>query len=173
MSFSYINPRNKSIFTKDLKLVALFFSITISMLFATYAFLFYVNFDLRNERTHLENTNTTLLKNIDQTKGDISKVNAQISTASQIYTRNIILKDSIQNLFDLIPDTITLSEATIEERALILSGVTPSRDVYNYMLAAPLRSLFSETSSSFYPAKDGWLNFVSKNYLTQEAFINE
>jgi hypothetical protein len=59
------------------------------------------------------------------------------------------------------------------QNALILNGVTPNKDVYNFMLQAPLRSIFHKTYSSFYPAQNGWLNFVSTNYLEEEVFSNE
>jgi hypothetical protein len=36
------------------------------------------------------------------------------------------------------------------------------------MLQAPLRSLFHRTYTSFYPAQNGWYNFVSTNYLEEE-----
>ena len=50
---------------------------------------------------------------------------------------------------------------------LVLYGITPNKDVYNFMLQAPLRSIFHRTYSSFYPEKNGWLRFVSTNYIDQ------
>jgi hypothetical protein len=41
MKLSYIKPRRKTIFTKDALLLLLFFSVTISMLVGTYAYLIY------------------------------------------------------------------------------------------------------------------------------------
>ena len=79
------------------------------------------------------------------------------------------LKDSIKNLFDLVPQRITLSEAKLLHNGLILYGITPNKDVYNFMLNAPLRSIFHKTYSSFYPAKGGWLRFVSTNYIDDET----
>ena len=81
--------------------------------------------------------------------------------------------DGYYNLFDLVPNRITLSEAKIMENALILYGITPNKDVYNFMLQAPLRSIFHRTYSSFYPAENGWLRFVSTNYIDKEELIDE
>ena len=40
------------------------------------------------------------------------------------------------------------------------------------MLQAPLRSIFHRTYSSFYPADNGWIRFVSTNYVdTEEDLI--
>jgi hypothetical protein len=80
----------------------------------------------------------------------------------------MVLKDSIANLFDLVPERITLSKAKLLKNGLVLQGITPTKDVYNFMLQAPLRSIFQKTYSSFYPASNGWLYFVSKNYMDEE-----
>ena len=75
------------------------------------------------------------------------------------------------NMFDLVPHRITLSEANLLEDGLILYGITPNKDVYNFMLQAPLRSIFHRTYSSFYPAENGWIRFVSTNYIDKEDEI--
>jgi len=67
-----------------------------------------------------------------------------------------------------VPQRITLSEAKLLKKGLILYGITPNKDVYNFMLEAPLRSIFQETYSSFYPTEKGWLRFVSTNYMKDD-----
>jgi hypothetical protein len=89
--------------------------------------------------------------------------------AEQVMTENTVMKESIRNLFDLVPDTITLSRAELDEKSLILYGITPNKDTYEYMLHAPLRSIFNRTYTSFYPAENGWYRFVSSNYLDEET----
>jgi hypothetical protein len=39
------------------------------------------------------------------------------------------------------------------------------------MLQAPLRSIFHKTYSSFYPHDNGWLEFVSTNYIEEEMLM--
>lgn len=172
MSYSYISPRKKSLFTKDFWLMLTFFSITIVMIFGAYGFLLFSDNQFKNQKIQMLSQNEQLQKDIKTTKSKIAVVEKQSSVAQHIFTRNGVLRDSIKNLFDLIPNTITLSEAQITSNALILSGITPNQDVYNFMLQAPLRSIFHRTYSSFYPAQNGWLNFVSTNYLDEEL-INE
>jgi hypothetical protein len=41
------------------------------------------------------------------------------------------------------------------------------------MLQAPLRSIFHRTYSSFYPAPNGWLKFVSTNYIDEDELALE
>lgn len=168
MKYSYIKPRKKTPFTQEVQLVIAFFSITIIMLFSTYLFLLYKDYNFQKEQNNILATQQELKKSIADMKKKIEFINRQEALGEKIYTQNSVLKDSIANLFDLVPQRITLSEAKLLKNGLILYGITPNRDVYNFMLQAPLRSIFQETYSSFYPTKNGWLRFVSTNYMKDD-----
>jgi len=168
MKYSYIEPRKKSPFTQEVQLVIAFFSITIIMLFSTYLFLLYKDYTFQKDQNHILAKELELKKDIAEMKQKIAFINKQAALGEQVYTQNSVLKDSIANLFDLVPQRITLSEAKLLKNGLILYGITPNKDVYNFMLQAPLRSIFQETYSSFYPAKNGWLRFVSTNYMKED-----
>ncbi len=165
MRYSYIKPHKKSILTPEIKLVIIFFSMTIFMLFATYAFLLIKNSQFQQDKINIINTKHNIEKNIKMMEVKIAYIEKQNALSQKIFTKNSVLKDSIKNLFDLVPQRITLSKAELLDNGLILHGITPNKDVYNFMLHAPLRSIFHRTYSSFYPAKDGWLKFVSTNYM--------
>ena len=168
MKYSYVKPRTKSPFTQEVQLVIAFFSITIIMLFSTYLFLLYKDYNFQKDQNHILATQVELKKSIADMKQKIAFINRQEALGEQVYTQNTVLKDSIANLFDLVPQRITLSEAKLLKNGLVLYGITPNKDVYNFMLQAPLRSIFQETYSSFYPAKNGWLRFVSTNYMKED-----
>ena len=165
MKYSYIKPRKKTPITPELQIIFTFFAMTLIMLFATYAFLFYKEYSFAKEKQEIIQEKKELQVNIDHMQKQISFIQKQKALAEKIFTQNMVLKDSIANLFDLVPQRITLSRAQLLKNGLILYGITPNRDVYNFMLQAPLRSIFHKTYSSFYPAKNGWLMFVSKNYM--------
>jgi len=63
--------------------------------------------------------------------------------ADEVYTANELLRGSIRNLFDLIPDQITLSKSIL----------------------SPLKSIFHENRTTFYSLENGWYRFVSVNVL--------
>jgi len=172
MRYSYTQARKKTPFTEDVQLIISFFSITIIMLLSTYIFLLYKDYSFQKERKQVVATQMQLKKSITDMKNKIAFVQRQEALGMKIHTQNSVLKDSIANLFDLVPQRITLSEARLLKNGLILYGITPSKDVYNFMLEAPLRSIFQETYSSFYPTKNGWLRFVSTNYM-KEDFSSE
>ncbi len=168
MTYSYIKPRKKSFVTSELKLLFIFFFITIIMLLLTYMFLVFKSYSFKQEHLEIQNTKRDLNISLHKMNEDIKFIEKQISVSKKIFTQNTVLKDSIANMFDLVPERITLSEAKLLENGLILYGITPNKDVYNFMLQAPLRSIFHNTYSSFYPAENGWLYFVSKNYIDED-----
>lgn len=168
MKYSYIKPRRKTVFTKDIQLLLTFFGVTLFMLFGTYAFLQFRDYRFEQEIVDINNQKNQLRAGILKMSAEIITTEKQSLLAEKVFTKNSVLKDSISNLFDLVPSRITLSEARIMENGLILYGITPNKDVYNFMLQAPLRSIFHRTFSSFYPEENGWLRFVSTNYIDEE-----
>lgn len=173
MKYSYITPKKKSVFTQEVQLLVTFFTITLIMLFSTYAFLLYKSYSFTHEKSNKLQERATLEASLEKMKTQISSIQKQKALSETIYTKNSVLKDSIANLFDLVPSRITLSQAKLLENGLILYGITPNKDVYNFMLQAPLRSIFHRTYSSFYPAENGWLRFVSTNYMDKETLDSE
>jgi len=165
MKYSYTKVRKKTAFSKEMQLLSIFFSITLFMLFSTYGFLVFKDYMFEKDKKEAISLKTKLNKEIKEMQSQIKFIEKQSALSETIYTKNTVLKDSITNLFDLVPQRIILSEASLLENGLVMYGITPNKDVYNFMLQAPLRSIFHRTYSSFYPAKNGWLRFVSKNYI--------
>lgn len=167
MNHSYINPRKKTVFSPEFQLLSIFFTITIMMLLFTYLFLIFKDYRFKSDINNISQRTENTRVSIANMKEQILYIEKQSILSEGIYTNNSVLKDSITNLFDLVPQRITLSEAKLLENGLILSGITPSKDVYNFMLQAPLRSIFHRTYSSFYPTDNGWIRFVSTNYMKE------
>jgi hypothetical protein len=114
--------------------------------------------EIKNERIQLEKD----IENIDEKIGFLLR---QKAVAEEIYANNIILKDSIKNLFDLVPDQITLNKVIMEKNSLVIYGITPTKDTYNFLLSAPLKSIFHTSQTIFYLTDKGWYNFVSTNKI--------
>ncbi len=169
MKHSFIAPRPKKLISTELKLVFFFFAITIVMLSATYGFLAFKTYDFDRERREVADNEAALNRAIGAMEERIATIEAEVKMAEQITTDNMVMKESIRNLFDLVPDGITLSRADLEADTLILYGTTPNKETYQYMLEAPLRSIFHQTYTSFYPIENGWYRFVSTNRLEDES----
>jgi cell division protein FtsL len=166
---SFIVPRRKRLVSGELKLVLFFFTVTIVMVVGTYLFLGYKTYDLINERNAIAKKEIELKSAIEKMEEDIHIIESEAKIAEQVSTENMVMKESIRNLFDLVPEEITLSSAELEAKSLILYGTTPNKETYEYMLQAPLRSIFHRTYTSFYPIENGWYRFVSTNYLDDET----
>ena len=173
MRYSYIKPRKKSLLTPEMKLLFAFFSMSLFMLFSTYLFLLYKDTKFAEEKQNIAIEKENLIKNIKDMEAKIAYIEQQNNISSKIFTQNSVLKDSIRNLFDLVPQRITLSRAKLLDNGLVLYGITPNKDIYNFMLHAPLRSIFHRTYSSFYPADGGWLRFVSTNYIDEDTILKD
>lgn len=168
MKHSFIAPRPKRIINGELRLVLFFFIVTILMLVGTYLFLEYKTFQFSHQRKSIAHQEISLKHSIVQMEEQIKTIDAEVKIAEKITTDNTVMKESIRNLFDLVPDEIILDRAELEVSSLILYGTTPNKDTYEYMLHAPLRSIFHRTYTSFYPIENGWYRFVSSNYLDNE-----
>jgi hypothetical protein len=91
-----------------------------------------------------------------------------IETVSRTAAKNKVIKDSLINLLDLIPDQIYLTEAQASEKALRIKGYTPSQEIYNYLLKPPLESIFAKTNASFLPNGKGGYVFDSLSVMDDE-----
>ena len=168
MRYSFIKPRKKTIISPEFKLLFFFFSITIAMLFMSYSYLKVKTLMYENSIEERLAKGETLRSNIVSMHEEIAFIEIQRQHAEGIYTSNTVMKESIHNLFDLVPEKITLSQALLKENELELYGVTPSKEVYEFLLLAPLRSIFHRSYTSYYAMPNGWYSFVSKNYLDRE-----
>jgi hypothetical protein len=111
-----------------------------------------------------------LISETQRIEKEIDWINKQKMFAEEIYSNNSVVKNSIKNLFDLIPAQITLTNVVMHKEELIVQGITPTKDIYNFLLAVPLKSIFTNSSVEFYRMKNGNYTFRSINIF--EKVIN-
>jgi hypothetical protein len=151
-----------------MRLVLFFFGVTLFMLVTSYLFLAYKQYDFKAQMAQMNQKSLELNSSIAAMDAQIAFIEKESAMAEQVYTSNTVMKESIKNLFDLVPDRIVLSEAQMKNDSLVLYGITPNKEIYEFMLHAPLRSIFHRTYSTFYPMENGWYRFVSSNFLEDE-----
>ncbi len=171
MTRSYINPRSKQVISDEMQLVLLFFTISIAMLFLTYGFLKLKIYTFEESVVRIETKKVELKNSTLKMQHQIQIIEQESDRAEKVVTENSVLKESVKNLFDLVPDRITLSEVELNKNSLVMKGTTPSKEVYEFLLQAPLRSIFNNIYTSFYQAQNGWLSFVSTNTLDDEELL--
>ncbi|MGH1600615.1 hypothetical protein [Campylobacter majalis] len=173
MMYSFIKPEPRPLFSIFSKLWISFIAIVFALFLVANAFISFKNYSLKSRTTEFmqnqEKMNDEIVK-IDEITEILS---TQVEIANNITTSNLLLKQSLHNLFDLVPDSITLEEVHMDKNLLIIRGITPSKDVFNQLLASPLKSIFSTSNTSFYQIKNGWYGFVSTNKMDTHEGYNE
>lgn len=167
MRYSFIEPKTKPIFSVFTQLWLVFIAVCISLML-----LFDLGVNLyikshKNDIVKMLKQEQSLEANIKTKQQILDKIKQKQKTADEIYASNKILQESMQNLFDLVPDQITLSKVVMEKNKLVLYGITPSKDTFNFLLASPLRSIFHTNNTVFYLNEKGWYRFVSTSQMNE------
>ncbi len=162
-SYSFIKPQKKPIFSLFSKIWMLFISTVVLLFAAVNLFVELKSGSLRNETQIFKQKQDQIKEQIKQTDELTALLKQRRDSANEILASNAVLKQSVRNLLDLVPSSITLNEIAMDKNSLVVKGTTPSRDVYNMLLATPLKSIFNTSNTSFYQLDSGWLNFISTN----------
>jgi len=173
MRTSFIIPRKKQLFSMFSKIWIIFILATVVLITIFNFFVIYKASDFKTGILSEENNKKILEQKIDDADEKIGFILRQKAVAEEIYANNTILKDSMKNLFDLVPDQITLNKVIMEEDSLIIYGTTPTKDTYNFLLSAPLKSIFHTSNTIFYLKDDGWYSFVSTNKIINPDRLEE
>ena len=162
-SYSFIKPQKKPIFSLFSKIWMLFISTVVLLFAAVNLFVELKSGSLRNETQISKQKQDQIKEQIKQTDELTALLKQRRDSANEILASNAVLKQSVRNLLDLVPSSITLNEIAMDKNSLVVKGTTPSRDIYNMLLATPLKSIFNTSNTSFYQLDSGWLNFISTN----------
>ncbi len=169
MSYSFISPKRKPKLDSESRMIILFLFVTLLLIFGFTTYIFLKKRSMQNEIVSMQEQTRSFHMQSREFKEEIARIELLVQKYDTISTNNTLMKESIQNLFDLVPDQITLTKAMLDRNGLVLYGVTPSKDVYNYLLLAPLKSVFQRNVTTFYPLENGWWRFVSVNEGSIEA----
>jgi len=173
VSYSFIEPRPKPLLSAFSKIWIVFILFVSTLLIAFGIFLLVKINSYKNSASMTKKNRIELEHKITQRDSYMEYLLRQKSLGEEIYTRNTLLKDSMKNLFDLVPDKITLDRVIIKKDSLIIYGMAPTKDTFNFLLSAPLKSIFSTSNTMFYLTKNGWYNFVSTNKITTTDGFSE
>ncbi|AGZ82183.1 hypothetical protein [Campylobacter fetus] len=173
MSYSFIKPKLKPIFSIFSKIWIAAILIVTFFLVCADLFIKFETYSLKKQNDEKQVRYDKIFAQISNLKSEMKTLMVQRDAALDIYSSNNILKKSLHNLFDLVPDAITLNDVYIDTNSLIVKGLTPTKDVYKLLLEAPLKSIFNSSSTTFYQLENGWFNFVSINKMDNLEVENE
>lgn len=165
MSYSFIKPKLKPMVSVFSAFWLVFIGIVVAIMLIFNFFIMAKTSFMQRDIDSMLKTESSNNNKIRTAQLNISSILKEKGAVEEIYASNEILKDSMKNLFDLVPDQITLSRVIMQKDSLTLYGSTPSKDTYNFLLASPLRSIFNTSNTVFYLNEKGWYRFVSTNKI--------
>lgn len=173
MSYSFIKPKVKPMLSLLSKLWIYFIGFIVILMLLINTFTITKTAIMKSDITNMKDLQNKYELQSMQNQAKIDTILQKRELTEGIYASNEILKNSMKNLFDLVPDQITLSKVIMNKNSLILYGTTPSKDAFNFLLASPLRSIFNTSSTVFYLNKKGWYKFVSTNKIENSNGFSE
>ncbi len=173
MIYSFTKPKKKELVDLITKMWISFIVFVILFLFAFDLLIKFKIYSLNSSKNMYITKTISFKKQIKKLQKNIIFLNKEEAIAENIYASNTILKNSIKNLFDLVPNQITLKKVIMKRKSLTIYGVTPSKDTFNFLLGSPLKSIFQSTNTIFYLNSDGWYRFVSINKIVSDESSHE
>ncbi len=166
--YSFTTPRKKSLIDK---ITWLWLSFIVIMLVALSAFGFFLKYQTSFYEEMLSGTKLTNSKynsSVSNLDKELKIVDMKKALNNEVRSSNALLKESIKNLFDLVPDQITLNEVVMKKDALFIKGFTPTKDSYKLLLEPPLKSIFNESKVTFsFNGRIGKYQFESMNTINE------
>lgn len=164
-NYSFTPPIKKTLFKKVTRIWWGYIFLTLFIFFGFVIMLkIQAHFMTKHTKEALD-AQSMLLNDIKTIQENLTHEQEKVYFGEFLVTQNKLLQDSIENLFDLIPEQITLNKIQMEQYQLILYGTTPSKQIYTFLLEVPLRSIFTQSRADFYTLPNGWYNFVSVSKL--------
>ena len=161
LTYSFIKPKLKPI-------LSLFSLIWISLIGFISVVCLIVNFSIKILSYNLKEATNENQVSYDEYNRRIAIIKEHIKNLSEqqdeiesILATNQALKRSLQNIYDIVPDTVTLDFVKLDKNSLEIRGQTPSKEAFTLLMEAPLKSIFTNTKTTFYQLPNGWLNFSS------------
>lgn len=163
MNHSFIKPKPKPLLFQDTKIWISFISLALVILLGFDHFI-NLQISITNEDIKLYSQKEDEIKRqVQFMKNSVEDTQFRVNFSQNIVSNNVVIKDSVENLFDLIPQKITLTKIQMTQKKLTIQGITPNKDIYNFLLAIPLKSIFEESTVGFYLTDNGWYKFTSIN----------
>lgn len=122
---------------------------------------------------NLHQQNSSKMKQVTRLQKEVTLIRMQGQLVEEVTKSNKVLKGSIQNMFDLIPDQITLTKVIMEKKSLYLKGYTDSKNSYTLLLEPPLKSIFTNTKVKFSKDAKGRVVFESYNSIADQVSLED
>lgn len=161
MKYSFTQPLPKSIISHLTKIWIFYIALSVGII---YAYGIYLNYQINTVKSLSQISSVDMNTQdefINLTNENMRQMQYEIDLDSLNKTYNSDVYVALSKLFDIIPNQITINYIELQEKALILKGITPTREEYKFLLEAPLKSAFTKSNADFFALPNGWHNFTS------------
>lgn len=161
MHYSFISPSHKPIFSPITKSWIFCFIASGAILLGIYFLLKFQTQAFINQSNNIDQEIVRQGNAKTDLTNQLKYLNTQLDEIKSIQAENTALISALENLFGLIPDQITINSISLTDTDLTIKGITPSKELYIFLLESPLRAIFTESKVDFFVLPSGWYNFVS------------
>ncbi|ANV98218.1 hypothetical protein BBW65_05120 [Helicobacter enhydrae] len=159
--YSFIAPQKKAIFSPLSKTWFLYIFLMLLVIACIWLIL---NIQTMRIGSQTEMIEAKIVKQRERNQTLVSYdqiLRTRIQELKTLQSNNAKLVTAIHNIFGLIPEQITINSISLTSKNLVIKGITPSKELYLFLLETPLSAIFSESRVDFYVLPSGWYNFVS------------
>lgn len=142
MAYSLIPGREKSALTPSLKRIMMISVVVVVLLVVIVAVFEWMASENRAEVESLERQSQTLTLQIEQMKEKMRDTGSVKGAVSEMSSANTLGSDEVREIFDVIPDTVTLRTFGMEEERIEMTGVSREAVSRNSAMIQALQSRY-------------------------------
>ncbi len=163
MRFSYIEPRAKYLISKLSKIWVFYIFLSLLLVGGLVGFMHHAINNAQNDASSLTIQERLYRHEISHLQIKTDETLQLIKEAKKRLNYNDDVRDVLQGLLNIVPDSITINSIEIDQQSVVISGKAPSKEAFYFLLQNKLNPMFDYSSVEFFPLSDGWFNFVSSN----------
>ena len=167
--YSYKEPREKPIFDTFTKMWLVFVSLALALVLGYGFYLYSKSSSFSSMIVSKKEQADKLSNSIAKLESNKKSIEEKIYLYNKINRSNRLLKNSMKNLFSLVPDQIVLSKLDMNNNRLKIEGYTVTKSAYKLLLEPPLKSIFTQSKVIFkFDPYIGKYRFTSINHYKDE-----
>ncbi len=163
MRFSYIEPRAKYLISKLSKIWIFYIFLSLLLVCGLVGFMRHAINNAQNDASSLTIQEKLYRHETSRLQVKTDETLKLIKEAKKRLSYNDDIRDVLQGLLNIVPDSITINSIEIDQQSVVISGKAPSKEAFYFLLQNKLNPMFDYSDVEFFPLSDGWFNFVSSN----------
>lgn len=161
MTYSFTKPTSKHIFKPVTKIWGFYFAISFGILIGFNIFLSAQIEGLKEQREIMKLEQEHVRLSTEALVREGERLNYELGVIKYVRNKDDKLRKQIENILNMIPNQVAISEIKFENNRLFMRGIAASKEVFETSLESQLRSIYSKSESSIYALPSGWYNFES------------